>query len=161
MSASSAPAADAVVVLHGELDRLDPLEVLRVERCPGTRLHLRGDAGDAGDRVDRVPEEIAVVDAGATAELPHRVAQPGVDQRVDHDRRPAARLLDGDVEILDVLDALMPDLDKRLIRELRLEREDEPGSGLPRRVGDDVKLDGRALGLLGHGLRLYRAREYQ
>ena len=101
------------------------------------------------------------MDARATAQLPHRVAQPGLDERVDHHRRTASRLLDGDVEVLDVLDARMPDLDERLIRELRLEREDEPGRGLPRRVGDDVELDGRAVGLLGHGLRLYRARVYQ
>ena len=61
--------------------------------------------------------------------------------------------------ILDVLHARMPDLDEWLIRELRLEREDEPGRGLPRRVGDDVELDCRAVGLLGHAVRLYGPRE--
>ena len=95
-----------------------------------------------------MPEQVAVVDAGPPAELPHRVAQPGLDERVHHHRRAPPRLLDRDVQVLDVLDSGVPDLGERLVGELRLEREDEPGGGLPRRVGDDVELDGRALGLL-------------
>ena len=74
MSASSRPAADAVVVAHGELHRLDPLEVRLVERRPRPGLHARGDAGDPRDRVDRVTEEVAVVHPRAAAELAHRLA---------------------------------------------------------------------------------------
>ena len=130
----------------------------RFPRRPCARLHLGGDARDARDRVDGMAEQVAVVDAGAPAELPHRVPQLRLDEGVDHHRRAPARLLDGDVQVLDVLDAGMPDLHERLVRELRLEREDEPGGRLPRRVGDDVELDCRAVGLLGHAVRLYGPR---
>ncbi len=95
-----------------------------------------------------MPEQVAVVHACAAAELAHRVAQLRLDERVDHDRGPPARLLHGDVEVLDVLDARMPDLDERLIRELRLEREHEPRRSLPGRVGDDVQLDRLAVGVV-------------
>jgi hypothetical protein len=98
-------------------------------------------------------KQIAVVDTRPTAELAHRVAQRGLDERVDHDRRPAARLLNGDVEVLDVLDAWMPDLGERLVGELSLEREHEPLRRLARRVGDDVQLDRDAI-VVAHGLRL-------
>ena len=87
-------------------------------------------------------EQIAVVDTGAAAELAHRVSELGADERIDHDRRAATCLLHGDVQILDVLGARMPDLRERLVGELRLEREHEPLCGLARRVGDDVELDG-------------------
>ena len=101
-------------------------------------------------------EEVAVVDARAAAELPHRVAQVRRDERVHHDRGPAARLPNGDAEVVDVLDARMPDLDEGLIRELRLEGDHEPLRGLARRVRHDVELDGDALRLTlpGHGGRL-------
>ena len=97
-------------------------------------------------------EEVAVVDARAAAELAHRVAELGSDERVDHHRRPPARLLHGDVQVLDVLDARVADLGERLIRELRLKCEDEPRGGLAGRVGDDVQLDGLPVGglLLAH-----------
>ncbi len=99
------------------------------------------------------------MNARAAAQLSHRVAQPRLDERVDHHRRPPARLLHGEVQVLGVLDPRVPDLHERLVGKLRLEREHEPCRRLPRRVGDDVQLDGRSLGLLGHGLRLYRARK--
>ena len=86
------------------------------------------------------------MDAGATAELAHRISELGADERVDHDRRPAARLLHGDVQVLDVLDPRVPDLVEGLVGELGLEREHEPLRGLPRRVGDDVELDRDAVG---------------
>ena len=57
--------------------------------APRARLHPRRDARDARDRVDRVAEQVAVVDARAAAELAHRVAQAGLDERVDHHRRAA------------------------------------------------------------------------
>ena len=102
------------------------------------------------------PEQVAVVDARAAAELAHRVAQLRLDERVDHDRRATARLLHRDVQVVDVLDPRMPDLLERLIRELRLEREHEPLRRLARRVGDDVELDRDAL--VGHPWGGYRAR---
>ena len=85
------------------------------------------------------------MDARAAAELAHRVAELGRDERVDHDRGPPARLLDGDVQVLDVLDARVADLHERLVGELRLERDHEALRGLPGRVGDDVELDRLAL----------------
>ena len=53
------------------------------------------------------------------------------------------------MEVVDVLDARMPDLLERLVGELRLEREHEPLGRLARRVRDDVELDGNAL--VAHG----------
>jgi hypothetical protein len=88
-----------------------------------------------------VPEEVAVMHTRAPAELAHRVAELRSNQRVYHHRRPPARLLDGDVEILDVLDPRVANLLERLIRELRLECEHEALSRLARRVRDDVELD--------------------
>ena len=140
------PAADPVVVLDGELDRLDPLEVRLVERRPGARLHPRRHTGHARDRVDRVPEQVAVVDAGAAAEPAHLVAEAGLDERVDHHRRPSPRAGDGEREVIHRLDAWMAHLLEREIGELRLEREHEARRGLSRRVRDDVELDGGAHG---------------
>src|SRR5581483_6636414 len=60
-------AVDAVVVLDGELDRLDALEVRLVERRPRPGLHARRHARDARDGIDRVPEEVAVVQTRAAA----------------------------------------------------------------------------------------------
>jgi hypothetical protein len=51
-------------------------------------------------------------------------------------------------EILDRLDARVPDLLEREVGKLRLEREDEPCRGLAGRVREDVELDGD---LVGHG----------
>ncbi len=61
---------------------------------------------------------------------------------------PATRLLYGDVQVLDVLGARMPDLDEGLVGELRLEGEHEPLCGLAGRVRDDVELDGDAVGVV-------------
>ena len=91
-----------------------------------------------------MPQQIAVVHAGAAAELAHCVSELGSDERVDHDRGASSRLLHGDVQILDVLGARMPYLDEGLVGELSLEREHESLSRLPGRVRDDVKLDGLA-----------------
>ena len=86
--------------------------------------------------------------ARAPAELAHRVAELRSDQRVHHHRRPPARLLDGDVEILDVLDPGVANLLERLIRELRLEREHQTLCRLARRVRDDVELDRDAIAVV-------------
>ena len=59
--------------------------------------------------------------------------------------RPA-RLLHGDVQVLGALGARVPDLDERLVRELRLEREHEALRGLAGRVRHDVELDRNAFG---------------
>ena len=149
------PPPHAVVVLHRELDRLDPLEVGRVERRTGSRLHARGHPRDARDGVDRVAEQVAVVDACATTELSHRVPELGRDERVHHHRRPSSSLLHGDMEVVDVLDAGVPDLLERLIRELGLEREHEALRRLTGRVRDDVELDRHAVAVVAaHGRRL-------
>ncbi len=72
-----------------------------------------------------MPEQVAVVDARAAAELAHRVAELRRDERVDHHCRTAPCLLHGDVEVLDVLDPRVPNLLEGLIGELGLEREHE------------------------------------
>ena len=82
------------------------------------------------------------MDARPAAELPHRLAQAGLDERVDHHRRAAAGGGDGELEVVDRLDARVADLGEALLRELGLEREHEPRRGLPRRVRDDVELNG-------------------
>ena len=128
-------------------------------RAPGSMRAAT--PGDARDRVDRVPEQVAVVDACAAAQLAHRVAELRRDERVHHDRRAPSRLLDGDVQILDVLDARVPDLLERLVGELRLEREHEPLRRLSRRVRDDVELDRDAIAVVvTHGRRLAPAPSY-
>ena len=93
-------------------------------------------------------QQIAIVDAGASAELAHRVSEPRLDQRVDHDSRPPTCLLHGDVQVLGVLHPWMPDLLEGLIGKLRLEGEHEALRRLARRVGDDVQLDGNTV--VGH-----------
>ena len=88
-------------------------------------------------------EQVAVVHLRAPAELPHRVAQLGLDERVDATAgRPFIRLT-AMLQVVDGLDARVPDLLERLIRELRLERLDEPRGRLSGGVRDDVELDGR------------------
>ena len=92
-----------------------------------------------------MPKQIAVVDARPTAELAHRLAKLRGNQRVDHDCGTPARLLHGDVQVVDVLDARMPDLLEGLIRKLRFEGEHESLRSLACRVRDDVELDRHAL----------------
>ena len=142
-------AADAVVVLDGELDRRDPLEVRGRERLPRARGHPRRLPRDACDGVDRMAEQVAVVDARAAAERPHRLAQLGLHERVDDDGRPPSGAVHREREVVDGLDARVADLLELLLGELRLEREDEPDGGLAGRVRDHVQLDGR-----GHGHRV-------
>ena len=151
--------ADAVVVLDGELDRLDPPEVGVVERGAGARLHPRRDPGDPRDRVDRMAEQVAVVESRPAAELAHRVPQPWLYERVDHHRWPATGLCAGDLEVLYGLAARVPDHLERLARELRFEREHEPGCSLASRVRHDVELD--RLSSVAHGGRLQGARRRQ
>src|SRR5918994_4547279 len=108
-----------------------------------------------------MPEQVAVVHACAAAELAHRIAELRSHERVDHHGRAATSLLDGDVQVLDVLHAWMPDLLERLIRELCFEREHEPLRRLPRRVRDDVELDRHAIAIVAtHGRRLAPATAY-
>ena len=134
---------DAVVVADGELDRLHPLEVGGVERRPRARSHGRRLARDAGDGVDRLAEQVAVVETCPAAERAHGLAELRLDERVDHDRRTAAHPVHRELEVVLRLDARVADLDEVLLRELRLERLDEPRRGLAGGVGDDVELDRR------------------
>ena len=101
-------------------------------------------------------EQVAVVESRPAAELAHRVAQPRLDERVDHHRRPPAGLCAGDLEVLHGLAARVPDHLERLARELRLEREHEPGRSLAGRVRDDVELD--RLSCVAHGAEATGAR---
>ncbi len=146
MSASSRPSADAVVVLDRELDRLDAPEVGLVERRPGPGLHACRDTCHARDRLDRMTEEVCVVHACAPAETAHLLAQAALDERVHHHGGPAARAGDGELEVVDRLDAWMAHFLEGEVGELRLEREHEPRGRLTGRVGDDVQLDGNLAG---------------
>ena len=83
--------ADAVVEPHGELDRLDALEVARVEDGLASRSHRRRLARDPRHGVDRVAEEIAVVEPVAPAQRAHRIPELVLDERVHEDRAPPAR----------------------------------------------------------------------
>ena len=157
MSASSRPAPDPVVVLDRELHRLHPPEVRLVERMADARGHARGVPRDAGDRVDRVAEQVAVVQPRAPAERPHLLSEVGVDERVDDHRGPALCPVDRELEIVDGLHAGMPDLFEELIRELRLECQDEPRRRLTGRIRDDVELDrDDVLGRGSHARGAYR-----
>ena len=82
------------------------------------------------------------------AERSHLGAQLRLDERVDDDRGPAPRAPHDIGEVVDALHHRMPDLLERLLGELRLERVDEAGRRLARRVGDHVQLDR----LRSHGL---------
>ncbi len=97
-------------------------------------------------------EQVAVVDAGAAAELAHRLAEAGLDERVDHHGRPAPGSRDGELQVVDRLDARMADLREPLLGKLRLERQHEPCRRLARRVRDDMELD-RAV-FVFHGRRV-------
>ena len=69
------------------------------------------------------------------------LAQLGLDEGVDDDRRPALHPVDRELQVGDRLDARMADLGELLVGELRLERLDEALSGLAGRIGDHVQLD--------------------
>ena len=97
-------------------------------------------------------EQVAVVQLRAAAERPHRVAQLGLDERVDDDRRPSLHPVDGQPQVGDVLDARVPDLEELLVGKLRLERLHEPLRRLAGGVGDHVQLD------RGHRRSLLRGR---
>jgi hypothetical protein len=105
---------------------------------------FRGGRAPGRIRLDRVAEEVAVVQLRPAAEAAHLLAQLRLDERVDDDGGPAPHPFDGEPQVGDRLDARMADLLEVLIRELRLERGDEPRGGLAGRVGDDVQLDGRS-----------------
>ena len=144
ISASCRPRRHAVVEADRELDRRDALEVLVVEDGPRAGAHLGGRARDPRDRLHRVAQDVAVVDAGAAADLPHGLAQLGVDERVEQHRRASLGALDCEAQVVGRLGARVPDLLEILVGELRLERLDEPGRRRPGRVRDDVQLN-RAL----------------
>ena len=80
------------------------------------------------------------------------LAQPKLKRRFSPprgmDRGPASRTPHDLRQIVDALDHRMPDLLERLLGELRLERVDEAGRRLARRVRDHVQLDR----LRSHGL---------
>ena len=84
------------------------------------------------------------MNARAAAEASHRVAHRRLDECVDDDRRAAAGAADRELEILDRLDARVSDLLELLLRELCLERQDQPTGGLAGRVRDDMQLDVRS-----------------
>jgi len=88
-----------------------------------------------------VSEQVAIVEASAAAELPHRLAHRRLDQRVDHHRGSAACLGNGNVQVIDDLTPRMADDLECLLRKLRLERKDEPCGRLASGVGNDVQLD--------------------
>ena len=81
--------AAAVVVLHGELDRGDAAEVLRVERrlAAGHLERLRARRG--GDRVQGRAEHVLRDQPVLAGDLDDRLAQAGIDQRVEHGRAAA------------------------------------------------------------------------
>ena len=103
----------------------------------------------ARDGVDRVPQEIAVVHARPATQPSHRVTELRIDERVDDDRSVSARARDGTVEIDDRLHPRVPHLLELLLGKLGLERLHEPGRGFAGGVGDDVKLDGHGVRLVG------------
>jgi len=135
-------ASQSAYALTDHLVHSDPI-VQRFERWARARLHLRGPAGDARDGFDRLAEEVAVVEARAAAERAHRLAQLGLDERVDHNGSAALHPVDRELEVFLRLDPWMADLDELLVRELRLERLDEPRRRFARGVGHDVQLDRR------------------
>ena len=105
------PAADAVVVLDRELDRLDALEVRLVERRPGARASSaqrpprRGRSSRSGGRAGRSSARGRAGTAGASrrAARARRACRPSPPGGL-------ARGCDREREIVDRLDARMPDL---------------------------------------------------
>jgi hypothetical protein len=96
-----------------------------------------------------MPEQVAVVNPGPTAEPAHRIPQLGVDERVDDDRGMSASAGDCPLQIVDGLGPRVAHFLERLLGKLGLERKHEPGGRLSCGVGDDVELDRR----LGHPAR--------
>ena len=86
-------------------------------------------------------QEVAVVHARSSTELAHRLAEPGLHERVDHHRGTTASSRDRELKVVDRFDARMTDLAEDLLGELRLERQHESCRSLARRVRDDVQLD--------------------
>src|SRR6266542_5438816 len=86
-------------------------------------------------------EQVAVVHLRPPAELPHRVAELGIDERVDHHRRAALRTVDGELQVVDRLDSRMADDLELGVGKLRLECEHQPRRSLAGGVGHDVQLD--------------------
>ena len=91
-------------------------------------------------------EQVAIVEASAAAKRAHELAHLAVDQGVDHHRGTALGAADGQLQVVERLDARVADLLERLIGELGLERGYQARSRLAGRVGDDVELDGLARG---------------
>src|SRR6266550_4316556 len=83
----------------------------------------------------------------AATERAGRLAELGVDERVDDHGGPALGAVERELQVVDGLDARVADLFELLVGELRLERVNEADGGLARGVGDHVQLDG----LPGHG----------
>ncbi len=75
------------------------------------------------------------------AQRAHRLAELGLDERVDDDRLPPFHPLHRELQVGDRLDARVPDLAELLVGELRLERLHEPRRRLAGRIGDHVQLD--------------------
>ena len=81
------------------------------------------------------------MEAVAAAERARGFAELRVDERVDDHRRPALRAVQREVKVVDRLDPRVADLLELLVRELGLERVDEPDGRLAGGVGDHVELD--------------------
>ena len=77
----------------------------------------------------------------AAAETPHRVAELGIDERVDDNRCVAPGAQDRSFQISDGLGASVAHLLELLFGKLRLQCLHEPRGGLPGGIGDDVQLD--------------------
>jgi hypothetical protein len=86
--------------------------------------------------------------ARSATEASHGIPHLGLDEGVHDDRGTAACAPHGELEILDGLDARVPDLLELLVGKLGFECLHETRGRLPRGVGDDVQLDGR---MRGHG----------
>jgi hypothetical protein len=71
----------------------------------------------------------------------YRVTELKIDERVDDDRRMAARAANGTFQIVDRLGARMAHLLELLFRKLCFERLHEACCRLAGGVGDDVQLD--------------------
>src|ERR1700730_9954311 len=95
-------------------------------------------------------EQVAIVDASASAEPAHGVPKLRVDECVDHYGGMAAGAEHGPLEVCDGLRPRVTHLLERLLGKLGLEGEHEARGSLSRRVGHDVELDGRLLRHPGH-----------
>jgi hypothetical protein len=88
-------------------------------------------------------EQIAVVNACAPAEAPHRIAHLQIDERVHDNGGVAARAADGTLEIVDGLRTWMSHLFELLLGKLSFERLHEASRRFTGGIRDDVKLDRR------------------